>query len=249
MQEENNDKEEQRQIRLDKKRERTRSSRVNETEEQRQIRLYRDRERNQSRRMNETEEQRQIRLEKKREQSRSSRANDTEQQRQIRLEKKREQRRSSRTNETEEQREARLEQQKRRDQANRIKKKLKKPTHENIDTEQENTETQLSNRPSWPEPIPRDVKETRLQEFLEQMSMSILAEATCAACNIRTPAKDSKKMPISKIPNIHLLKASEELKDLIINVKSSSLQHLIKDAEIYANNNNIKITEDVKSNI
>ena len=49
------------------------------------------------------------------------------------------------------------------------------------------------------------------------MSMSKLAEATCAICNIRTPAKDSKKIPISKIPNIDLLKVSEELKLLIKN--------------------------------
>ena len=59
------------------------------------------------------------------------------------------------------------------------------------------------------------MKETRLQQFLEQMSTSVLAEATCAACNICTPAKYSKTMPVERIPNIHLLKVSEELKGLI----------------------------------
>ena len=45
--------------------------------------------------------------------------------------------------------------------------------------------------------------------------MSVLAETTCAVCNIRTPAKYSKTMPVERIPNIHLLKVSQELKDLI----------------------------------
>ncbi|CAF4077401.1 unnamed protein product [Rotaria sordida] len=53
-----NDKEEQRQIRLEKKRERARSNQMNETEEQRQNRLEKERQRNHSSRMNETEEQR-----------------------------------------------------------------------------------------------------------------------------------------------------------------------------------------------
>src|SRR5205085_1786506 len=102
--------------------------------------------------------------------------NDKEQQRQIQLEKKRERSRLSRTNETEEQRQIRLEQQRKRSQVNKIKKKLEKQTHENIATEQENTEMRVTTRPPWPEPISRDLKEPRLQQFLQQMSMSELAE-------------------------------------------------------------------------
>ncbi|CAF4239766.1 unnamed protein product [Rotaria sp. Silwood2] len=211
MQKEKNDKEERRQIQLQKKRERSRSSRMNETEEQRQIRLEKERERSRSSRMNETEEQRQIRLEKERERSRSSRTNETEKQREIRLEKKKEQTQSTRTNELEEQRQIRLEQQKKRSQVNRTKKKVEKPNNENISTGQNFSHS------NWPGPISRDLKDTRLQQFLEQMSMSKLAEATCAVCNIRTSAKDAKKIPISKIPNIELLKVSEELKSLIRN--------------------------------
>jgi hypothetical protein len=219
---------------------------------------------------NDKEEQRQIRLQKKRERSRSSRTNETEEQRQIRLEKKREQTRSSRTNETEEQHQIRLEQQRKRSQMNRVKKKLEKETYENINNEQERAEMQFNEtegctpcnssntngftqneniskkqqnfiRPPWPKPIPRDLKETRLQQFLQKMSMSVLAEATCAVCNIRTPAKDSKKVPISKIPNIHLLKVSEELKNLIKNTSGGT--------EIFANDNNINMIEHAKSNI
>ncbi|CAF3989722.1 unnamed protein product [Rotaria sp. Silwood1] len=248
MDKEKNDKKEQRQNRLEKKREQSGSSRINETEKQRQIRLENDRERSRSRRMNEIEEQHQIRLEeKKKERTRSSRTNESEEQHRVRLEKNKERTQASRTNELEEKRRIRLEQQRKRNQTNRVKKKLEKQIHENIDIEQENTGMQFSIRPSWPEPILRDLKETRLQQFLEQMSMSVLAEATHAVCNVRTPAKDLKKIPVSKIPNIHLLKVSEKLNDLIINMQSPSLQHSRRDAEISINNNNIKITEHAKS--
>ncbi|CAF4614751.1 unnamed protein product, partial [Rotaria sp. Silwood2] len=74
------------------------------------------------------------------------------------------------------------------------------------------------------------------------MSTSELAATTCAVCNVRTPAKDSEKLSISKIPNIHLFKVFEELNDLIINIQSPSLQHSRSDREISTNNNNIKIT-------
>jgi hypothetical protein len=241
MQKEKKNKEEQREIQLEKKRERSRSSRTNEAEEQRQIRLEKERERSRSSRTNEAEEQRQIRLEKKREQNKSSRTNETEKQRQVRLEELQKRNRSSRTNETEEQGQIRLEQQRRRSQTNRANKKLGKQAYENIDTEQENTEMRLPIRSHWPEPIPRDLKETCLQQFLQQMSMSALAEATCAACNIRTSAKDSKNIPISKIPNIHLLKVSEELKDFIKNSSGGN--------EIFADDININMIEHVKSSI
>ncbi|CAF1502217.1 unnamed protein product, partial [Adineta steineri] len=38
---------------------------------------------------------------------------------------------------------------------------------------------------SWPEPISRDLKEGCLKKFLHRISMSALAETTCAVCNIR----------------------------------------------------------------
>ena len=78
-------------------------------------------------------------------------------------------------------------------------------------------------RSLWPEPIARDLKDARLQQFLKQMSMSKLAETTCAICNIRTSAKGAKKIPISKIPNIDLLKVSEELKTLIKNSSENTI--------------------------
>ena len=135
----------------------------------------------------------------------------------------------------------RLNQQKKRSQTNRNKKRLEKQKHTNAGLEQEDVENQSSIRPSWPEPIPRDLKETRLQEFLQKMSMSVLAEVTCAVCNIRISAKDSKKIPFSKIPNIHLLKIDEELDHLL---KFSS-----KNIEITIGNNRITTAEPITSNI
>jgi len=278
MQKEKNDKEDQRQIRLEKKRERSRSSRMNETEEQRQIRLGKKTEQSRSSRMNETEEQRQIRLDKLKERKQASRKNETEDQRQNRLEKKREESRSSRKNETEEQRKIRLEQQRKRSQLNRAAKKLGKTTFDHSNIQQQSSEMQfneteghtpgdnssihdftenenVSKKPQsfirlpWPEPISRDLKETRLQQFLQKMSMSVLAEATCAVCNIRTPAKDSKKLPVSKFRNIHLLKVSEELKDLIISTQTSVLHHSQRSTEISIDDNNIKMAEHAKGNI
>ena len=210
MQTKKNDKEERRQIQLQKKRERSRSNRINETEEQRQNRLQNERKRRQSSRIEETEEQRQYRLLKDRERTQSSRKNELEVQRQIRLE-----------------------QQNKRSQMNRTKKKFDKQKNENISTRQGSI---LS---SWPGPIPSDLKDTRLQQFLEQMSMSKLAEATCAVCNIRAPEKDSKKIPISKIPNIHLLKLPDELKDLI--------KSLSENTSIFNYDNNMQTITNVTS--
>ena len=182
-----------------------------------------------------------MRLEKDRERKRSNRTNETEEQRQIRMEKNKEQTRSGRKDETKEQQQIRLDQQKKRTQINRTKKKLEKKKHTNLGLEQEDGENQFSIRPSWPESVPRDLKDTRLQEFLEQMSMSILAEVTCAVCNVRVSIKDSKKIPFSKIPNINLLKVSEELDHLL---KFSN-----KDVEITISDNRRTTAEPTTSNI
>ncbi|CAF1331055.1 unnamed protein product [Adineta steineri] len=64
-----NDKEEQRQIRLEKKKELVRSSRLNATEEERQNRLRGERHRSQTSRKNQTEEHRLNRLEQQRKRS------------------------------------------------------------------------------------------------------------------------------------------------------------------------------------
>ena len=226
-----NETEEKRQLRLEKARERSRSIRMNENEEHHRNRLEKKREQTRSTRINETKEQRQNRLEKKREQTRLTRINETKEQRQNRLEKNREQTHSARMNETKEQRQNRLEQQRKLSKTNRFKKKLEKQAYGVIESDRNDVETRSLIRPSWPEPIRRELKEARLQQFLKQMSMSALAEVTCVVCNIRTPAKDSKKIAISKIPNINLLKVSQELKDLS--------KHMNEITRISANTSNI----------
>jgi len=98
-----------------------------------------------------------------------------------------------------------------------------------------------SNYSSWPQSIPRELKETCLKKFLQQMSMPVLAEATCAVCNVRTPVQKSKKVPLSKILNTHLLKVSDDLKDLITNTQPSLSQNL--------DSNSRAIPQNVQSNI
>jgi hypothetical protein len=214
-------------------------------DEQRQTRLQKKKEGTRSKRMNETDEQYQKRLEKQKKRDQSSRSNETDEQYQKRLQTQKERHQSSRSNETEEERRMRLDQQRKRSQANRTKKKLQKRASDNIRDQQQNIEMQLSGTeeyaPSWPEPISRDLKETRLKQFLQRMSMSALAEVTCGVCNIRTPVQKSKKLQLSKIPHIDLLKVNDQLKDLIISTQSSTLQN--------SNGSNIQMVEHDQSNI
>lgn len=181
-----------------------------------------------------------MRLQKDKEQKKSSRKDETEEQRQSRLDEQSERTRSNLTNENEEQKQTRLVLQSKRSQTNRNRKRIEKQKHATVGIEQED-DIQSSIYPPWPEAIPRVLKETRLQEFLQQMSMSVLAEVTCAVCNIRVPAKDSKKIPFSKIPNIHLLKVGEELDHL--------LKYLKNNVEIATSNNIITTVGSITSNI
>ncbi|CAF1489052.1 unnamed protein product [Adineta ricciae] len=206
---------------------------------QRQMQLEKKRQRSCSSRMSQTTEQHQTRLAKARERSRSSRISETEGQQQNRLEKDRERQQSVRVNETEEQRQNRLEQQRKLSKTSRVNKKIGKQPYKN-GTDQNNVRGRVSIDQSWPEAISRELKETRLQEFLEQMSMSALAECTCAVCNIGTAEKDLKAVPVSQIPNIHLLEVSEELRGIIKHLNEAS------NASI---NSNMETIEDAESDI
>jgi hypothetical protein len=244
---------EQRQARLKNERERTDSNRRNETAKQRQARLENKRERTESNRRNETAEQRQARLENKRERTDSNRRNETAEQRQARLENERERSESNRRNETAEQHQVRVNQQRNRTVENRKKTKTSRhkfcATNRDrqginagfcerskltlcvndhlLDSMQgDNLSQQNGGSKSlpWPAPISCDVKEALLQKFLEQMSMSTLEETTCAVCNVRVPVRKSKKLPVSKIPNTHLLQVPEDLRDLIKRENQSKTQ-------------------------
>jgi hypothetical protein len=243
----------QRQNQLKVRRERAQLKRKNETEEQRQVRLENDRERVRSRRKNEATEQRQIRLDNERKRTESNRRNETEEEHQVRIENDQERTESNRRNETEQQRQIRLDQERKRSAENRKKANIRRYNFCATNSEQQGINTTFSERgkleisvddhlldsihqgnlsqqnsgsesPAWPAPISRDVKEVLLQKFLEQMSMSALQEATCAVCNVRVLVRKSKKFPVSKIPNSHLLQVSEELKDLIKRESQSKVQ-------------------------
>lgn len=184
-------------------------------ENERSMPLEKKKQNSQLSRTNETEEQRQIRLEKVREQSRSMRTSETEEERQNRLKDKRERSRSRRTNETAEERQTRLERQRERSKTNRLDRRLAYQSDESINIGQIRSAIRSSISQTWPAPIARELKSNCLQKFLEHMSIPMLAEVNCAVGNVRTSAKDAKTIPISQIPNIHLLKVSEELKDFI----------------------------------
>lgn len=248
------DDEAKRQMRLSILKERARSRRNSETDQQRQDRLMKVKECARSRRANETEGQRQNRLDENKERVRSIRRNETLNERESRLEQNRQRVESIRMNETDEEHQMRINHQRIRSQANRINKRLDHETSDIIDIQTHDTNTnsneignsfrhvdgsandfvhgermtsvkQKQTSSAWPAPIPTALKETCLQQFLQRMSMSALAEVTCAICNIRTPEGQSKKMATSEIPHIHLLKVSDELKDLVTNIRYSNIQN------------------------
>ena len=159
--------------------------------------------------------------------------------REIQLEMKRQLSRSSRLNETEEQRQKRLEQQKGLSQTNRTRRRSEKQSKQHIHADENDPETLSSIIPSWPGPIPRELKETCLHEFLKQMSILVLAEVCCAVCNIRAAARDSKTIPSLRIPNVRSLKIAEELKDII--------QRSNESRKIF-NNHNTETLEDDQRN-
>ena len=239
-----NETEEERQSRQSKDRERVRSRRATESKEQQDKRLTSSRESVRLTRRNETIEQRQRRHSANKLSIQAIRSNETTDQSRQRKEKDNERTKAARQNETVEQQRKRLEQQKQRKQVNAAKKKINKrssngsyahlrnisassdgssqlPTHENnIDNNSNNNANATFT--TWPEPIPRSLKNHLLQQFVRQMSMSALAETICAVCNVRTSVTKAKKMPIDKIPSLHLLEVPQDLKDLII--KSHSLR-------------------------
>ena len=270
-----NETKEQQQSRLEKEKDRSRTRRVNETTEQHQSRLEKEKDRSQTRRVNETTEQHQSRLEKNNGRKQSSRMNETTAQRQSRLEKDKNQKQSSRMNETEEQQQKRLKQQRERTKTNKDKIKDQKRVAETIGVQQQNIELEtigseesesrdnvdvyhsnqngllLSRKKSyssWPEPISRSLKESCLKKFIHRISMSELSEVICAICNVRTSAQNSKKVPLTNIPNVHLLKVSDDFKNLIQSIQLSNTEHSNQEFVTMTKNNITPLTERSRSN-
>lgn len=99
----------------------------------------------------------------------------------------------------------------------------------------------------WPESISHALKEGCLQKFINQMSMSALAKVVCTICNIRCAAQKSKRIPLSKIPNTHLLKVPTELKSLLQSIQSSNSTHLNEDAATAKEQTDISVVAHSKS--
>ena len=79
--------------------------------------------------------------------------------------------------------------------------------------------------------------------------MSKLTEVTCAVWNVRTSIQNSKKVPLSKIPNIRLLKVSDEFKNSIRNIHSSNTNHSNAETLPTSKNNSAFMTGHDQSNI
>ena len=235
---------EQQDRRLLSSKESTELARRNETNKQRQRRRSGDRASTQAARENETEEQRQRRYGVNWMRTQAARDNETTDQSRKRKSKDKERKKAARQNETTDQQNKRLQRQKSRSQANRAKNKIDKRSSSGTYAYLRNISAQAgeSNRfiarqnnakenvnenancaiPSWPEPIPSSLKNSLLQQFVQQMSMSALAEATCAVCHVRAAVKKTKKIPVNEIPGLHLLVVSQDLKDLATTSRSSN---------------------------
>lgn len=233
-----NETEEERQSRLEMEKERVRSARINETEAERQSRLEIEKDKSRNRRKNETEQQYQYRLEKAKDRIQLSRNNETQEQREFRLAKQRERSKINREKKKAEKYGAKL---------NEIEQvainvdTMETETNEtHVDTVNEinlhvTTNKRLFRNETnaslsvWPERVSRVVKERCLKKFINRMSMSELCEVVCAVCNIRCAVKNSKKIPLSKIPNIDLLKVPDELQSVLQNIPQSCFSHLNDD--------------------
>ena len=181
---------------------RIQSTRANETEKTRQSRLVKQKKRTKSNKLKETKEQHENRLEKEKDRIKLSRKNETPEQYKSRLEKQKERNKLNR--------------EKKRAEKDTIKTRDIEQVATNLDmmeTDSDETYTDViddsdvhpttneilfrsknnSAHTVWPEPIPRVLKEGCLQKFINQMSMSELAEVACTICNIRCATLKSKK--------------------------------------------------------
>ena len=245
-------------------------------QQQRQNRLEKKREQTRTKRLNETQEQRQSRLQKEKDRSRTRRMKETVQQHQSRLEQEKDRSRTTRMNETTEQRQSRLEQQRKRTKTNKANVKDQKRVTEVIGVRQQNIESETadseesescdsadldhsdqnellfsrkkSSYSSWPEPISRSLKESCLKKFIRRLSMSELSEVTCAICNVRISVQNSKKVPLSNIPNAHLLKVSDDFKNFIQSIQLSNTEYSNREIITISKNNRIPMAERSQSN-
>ncbi|CAM4808251.1 unnamed protein product [Rotaria magnacalcarata] len=86
----------------------------------------------------------------------------------------------------------------------------------------------------WPKSVDMKCKTSCLKKFIQQMSMSSLAEGVCGICNIRCYLRDLRCVPLNKIPSIELLKTSEDLCSVVSCIQRT--QNLHSDEKYNINN-------------
>jgi hypothetical protein len=202
--------------------ERKRQERSGENEHQRTQRLMDARLRTASTRQNEEELQRNIRLASDRQQKEAIRENEDESQRDMRLAYKRQHTEKSRQNEDENQRSKRLTEDQLRAEYSRAAESTEK-THERIRSisvrrrqrSLENKNRANPDRLQWPRAIPTKQKHQCLQDFVKQTSMSMLKQAVCAVCNLRTFVSSMDEYDVNQIPNQTKLACHPDLLGII----------------------------------
>ena len=67
----------------------------------------------------------------------------------------------------------------------------------------------------WSRPVDMERKTSCLKNFIQQMSMSSLAQGVCGICNIRCYKRGLRCVPVDQIPSIELLKTHDDLRSII----------------------------------
>ncbi|CAF0815681.1 unnamed protein product [Adineta steineri] len=80
----------------------------------------------------------------------------------------------------------------------------------------------------WPKPADMECKISCLKKFIQQMSMSCLAEGTCGICNIRCYKRDMRRVPLNKIPALELLKVHDDFCSIIPDIQQKKNLHSVE---------------------
>jgi hypothetical protein len=71
----------------------------------------------------------------------------------------------------------------------------------------------------WPRLVEMERKTSCLKNFIQQMSMSSLAQGVCGICNIRCWKKNLRCVPLEQVPSLDLLETHEDLRNIINGTK------------------------------
>ena len=77
----------------------------------------------------------------------------------------------------------------------------------------------------WPRPADLERKKSCLENFIQQMSMSSLAQSVCGICNIRCYNRNVRCVPLDQIPSIELLETHQDLRTIINNARTPQELH------------------------